>query len=418
MKNREENIADTFEQSEKEAVSLASKLIKFESVNPPGDVTEIANYLVEYLEKEDLEVRTFEPEEGRRGILAEVGDGNVDRTLILNGHMDVVPPGDISKWDFPPYSGKRENGFIYGRGASDMKAGLAGIVVAFITAAKSENMPGNLMLMLVPDEETGGCWGTKYFLENQINYADGCLIAEPSGIYHPTIGQKGALWLKISASGIPAHGSLYPFEGQSAIMKINEVIEVLSTLPERSVKIPDEIREIVDYSKEVIADRQGDGHGGEPLDTLTCNVGTISGGDKLNKVPESCEIEVDIRVPLGRTSEEVLKMIKDDLKSRDISVEIEAIKDPIDPNYTSPEEPIVTSVIDSINNLQDEKEAGPTLQWASSDAKYFRQHGIPTIQYGPAELEGIHSFNEKVKISDVKFATRVYTAIIGNFMFQ
>ena len=111
-----------------------------------------------------------------------------------------------------------------------------------------------------------------------------------------------------------------------------------------------------------------------------------------------------------------MKYVNGELEERDIQVKVERKKDSIEPNYTAPDEAVVTSVINSINSLQEEKEAGPTLQWASSDAKFFSQEGIPTVQYGPAELEGIHSFNEKVKTSDIEFATRVYLATIANFM--
>ena len=406
------------ELDERKAVELTSRLIQFESVNPPGDMGEISRYLAGYLKNEGFDVRTYEPEAGRYGVLVEAGEGKIDRTLVLNGHMDVVPPGDTSRWDYPPYSGKLEDGYILGRGASDMKGGLAGTIVAFIAAAKYGKIPGKLILMLVPDEESGGCWGTRYFLENHLDTADGCLIGEPSGLFHPTIGQKGALWLKVTASGVPAHGSLYPFEGDSAIINMTEAIDVLSSLPDREVIVPEEVKEIVEYSKKVITERKvgNGGHSGEALHTITCNIGTITGGDKVNKVPEQCEIEVDVRVPLGTTSDRVMKYVNGELEERDIQVKVERKKDSIEPNYTAPEEAVVTSVINSINSLQEEKEAGPTLQWASSDAKFFSQEGIPTVQYRPAELEGIHSFNEKVKTSDIEFATRVYLATIANFM--
>lgn len=418
VKSQENDLTESLLErlDETEVIDLTSKLIKLQSVNPPGDTKDITRYLTTYLKDKGLDPKIIEPEQGKCGILLSAGRREIDKTLVLNGHMDVVPPGDTSQWDFPPFSGKLEDGYVHGRGASDMKGGLAGLVVAFVLAATTEEIPGQLQLMLVPDEETGGQLGTKYFLENFLEEADGCLIAEPSGKHSPTTGQKGSLWLEISTKGIPAHGSLYPLQGESAIMAMQKVIEVLSELPETPVEVPEKVKQVVELSQEVIEDEEGKEGLGEALHTITCNVGTIQGGDKVNKVPESCRIEADLRIPFGKTAEGVLEALKGKLEDRGVIAEVKKTRESADPNYTLPEEEIVDAVLKSLRTLQDEVTPNPTFQWASSDAKFFRQQGIPTLQYGPAELEGIHSFNEKVSTEDLIFATKVYLATIGNFM--
>ena len=150
-----------------EVVELASKLIKIPSVNPPGDTSEIAAFVKDYLEEEGVAVELCEPAEKRVNLIAEIGERESDRVLVLNGHLDVVPIGDRSRWSFDPFSGEVRDGYLLGRGASDMKGGLAGIIYAFKRLVKFEDqLRGRLKLVCVADEETGGTCGASYLVEN------------------------------------------------------------------------------------------------------------------------------------------------------------------------------------------------------------------------------------------------------------
>lgn len=401
--------------NEDEIVDLCSELIKIPSENPPGDMLKISDFIGNYLEENNIKFKTYEPKEGRIGILTSIGGEKPGKHLILNGHMDVVPVGNRSKWSFPPFSGNVKDGFVHGRGASDMKGGLASLLVAFKLLAEFGNILGKVTLMIVPDEETGGKWGTRWLVDNKIVDADACLIAEPSGRYHPTIGQKGACWLKITTTGSSAHGSLFPLEGENAILKMQKVIDIASSLWDRECKIPEEITEILSRSKSFVKKAKGNKDIGDILDHITVNVGTINGGDKVNKVAERCEMEVDIRTPFGVSFNEVVTYLKRKFDDQSVDAEIEYKGGGIDANYTDPEDTMVKLLLKNIKELTKE-EPYATFQWASSDARYFRQKNIPTIQYGPAELEGIHSYDEKVRIDDLILTSKVYISTIIDYL--
>ena len=140
-------------------------------------------------------------------------------SIILNGHLDVVPAGDRSQWDFDPFAGTVTDTQILGRGTSDMKAGVAGLLFAMKLLKESgAELKGNIRLHLVSDEESGGEFGSRWLCDH--GYAEGanaCLIAEPTSANDIEIGQKGGLTVILKATGKSAHGSLGGIKGDNAI---------------------------------------------------------------------------------------------------------------------------------------------------------------------------------------------------------
>ena len=397
---------------EEAVISLASELIQIPSENPPGNMNEIAMLIGDYLRKAGLSVVTKESTPGKTNIVAELdfGDGP---TLILNGHMDVVPAGDLDKWTWDPFGGKLQDGYLLGRGASDMKAGLAGLIVSLKKIASFDNLHGHVILMVVPDEETGGAFGTRWLLENGVA-GDACLIAEPSGI-NPTIGQKGNLLVNAVTHGASAHGSLSPVVGKNAIHLMKDVIDTIYSLWDTEWPIPEAARQLISHSQKILKE-EGHPAPASVLDRVTVNVGTISGGEKVNMIPSQCEAAFDLRVPIGISTSEVLHQLKQRVAEQ-FSEEVDLIlkNRPSDANFTLPDDPFVELVLHAITEIADE-EAQPVLQWASSDARYFRYRDIPTVQFGPAELAGIHSYDERVKVDDVVEATHVYALLMNDFL--
>ena len=400
--------------SAENVLNLASKLIKVPSVNPPGDTKEIAGVIKEHLGDNGISAELYEPSPGKVNVVARIGGGREEDALILNGHMDVVPVGDETRWSFPPFSGEVKNGFLLGRGASDMKGGLAGIIEAFIAAARFEDeFKRPVILTCVADEETGGRFGAKYLLENGITRGSSVLIAEPTGLDFINIGEKGVLWSKIRIRGKPGHGSLAPYVGENAITKTCEALQELLKVTEMRSTLPGELDEVVKFSREFVERRGGKGVG-IVLDHVTINIGMIRGGVKVNVVPDLCEVELDMRLPIGLPSSRVIEFIKDVLKRYDGELEIVASSEA---NYTSPSCEIVKAlrkVILEILGL----EARPFLQIASSDARFYREKGIPTIHYGPGELETVHGYDEKIRVDDLIKASKIYAGIIAEYSIQ
>ena len=391
---------------------LCSELIRIPSVNPPGEMEEIAAVVEDVLRKARLTVERIIGPSGQPSVIGRLdfGDGP---TLLLNGHMDVVSAGDINRWSWDPFGGEERDGYILGRGASDMKGGLAALLVALSKVSELSHLHGRIVFMAVPDEETGGMNGTRYLLEQGIT-GNACLIAEPSGI-NPTIGQKGNLWLEVVSHGVSAHGSLSPAVGVNAIRTMNRVIDALYRLWEIEWPISEENRKLIAQSQQLLRQEGQDGPA-EALARVSVNVGIISGGDKVNMVPSRCEAQFDMRVPIGVSSDAVLQEIDRVVqKEGGNNVEVKLLSPATEANVTPPTDPFVQIVLRAIQEVRGGSPQ-PMLQWASSDARYFRYRGIPTVQYGPAELDGIHGYNERVRVEDLVNAARIYALLIAYYL--
>lgn len=394
-----------------ELLELAGLLIRTPSENPPGDCTEIADVIAGHLRGAGVDAELLDAGQGRVSVVAHHGEkGEGQRHLVFAGHHDVVPVGDVSRWSFPPFAGDVVDGWLRGRGASDMKAGLAGLIHVFILLQRlGVPLAGRLSLASVPDEETGGRLGADWLLDQGVlDGADGGIIAEPAERDHPTIGQKGSNWFRLTIKGRPGHGSLQPVHGTSANLLGAKAILALQKLWDMTPNAPEEVRELIAASKRFAVQREG--YAPEVADVfehVTINVGSIHGGTSTNVVADTCVIEFDTRVPIGLSRAEVLARVHEILADEGIEAEIEPLGFMSEPNWTVPTAPIVETLVGALRELSD-PEAQGVLQWASSDARTFRSHGIPVLQYGPADLATIHSFDERALAADVVLAAKVY----------
>ena len=406
------------EENKDELIDLCCRLIQFPSENPPGDSEPISRYIHEYLERFGIETQWHEAGPKMFNLISRIGNADEDgKRLIYCGHTDVVPAGDLSKWEFDPFSGEVKDGWILGRGASDMKGGLAGLIfAATILKRLGVELPGELIPAIVPDEETGGELGVPWILERKLVEGDGCLIAEPSSPYNPTLGQKGSCWFQLTVYGKPAHGSLGPIAGKNAILDAMRAIECIRTVWDYPVTIPDEVKPLVQISKEYMLGTEREPYQGV-LERISCNIGTIQGGTKSNVVPDTCTVEVDCRLPFGVTREEVMGYIHGKLDALGIDYEIKPFGIMSHANYTDPSDPVCRAIVDNITYVTKEHAYG-VQQWASSDARHFRNYNIPVLQYGPAYLPSIHNFNEKVLVEDVIRCAKVYVAAAIDFLYE
>ena len=389
-------------------------MISIPSENPPGDARAIASFIKSWLEDFGATVEAYEPENGKVSLVAKTGK-DMSPSFILNGHMDVVPAGDPERWELPPFCGEVREGRVHGRGATDMKGGLTSIMMAFVAFLNiADNLPGRLVLNAVPDEETGGLYGSKWCLENGKVQGDACLIGEPTGTINSFLGEKGVCWLRLSAKGIPAHGSL-PMMGENAIEKLVRIFPAVRQLEKEKISLPDDILEATEISREFYLEMaKGKGFSeasrlkavAGAIDHCTANIGTIRGGVKTNIVPESCVAEIDIRIPAGITPEEVKNRLMELLTESGLSsIECELVLSS-DPNYTATTERIYTTLKDNVKDILDVTVA-PLLVTGGTDGRYFRLKNIPTVIYGPGEISMAHSYNEYVLIDDIVNAAKV-----------
>lgn len=408
--------------SRKEILKLCSDMVKIPSENPPGNMETIASYLKDWLEERGFTVKSYEPENGRISLVTSIGESEKP-SLILNGHMDVVPAGDLKRWQFPPYSGKITNGKIFGRGTTDMKGGLTSIITAFVAISEvMDKIPGKIILTAVPDEETGGEYGTGWLVKNNKISGNACLIGEPSGINGSFIGEKGLCWLRFEAKGVPAHGSL-PTIGESAIEKMMRALAVIRKIEKEKVKMPEDILETIAISKDFykdialvkVNDESKAKNVARAVDHNTVNFGVIKGGTKINIVPESCTVDADIRVPLGTTSEEVKNHIVRLLKEAGLADIKCSFIFKSEANYTPPTKKIFAILKQNVKEIIG-IDLKPLYFTATTDGKFLRSKGIPTLNYGPGDLTFAHTYNEQIQTENIITVAKIIAGSTLDFL--
>ena len=172
---------------------------------------------------------------------------------------------------------------------------------------------------------------------------------------------------------------------------------------------------VLKNSKDIVKEAQKVPGVENVIDHVTVNIGTIKGGTKTNMVPDFCEAEVDVRVPIGVTLKEVLDKFDGIIKKLNLKgIEYDYTWNS-EANFTDADTELVKSVVANAEAVW-KKKVVPAYQWASSDARYYRLKGIPTIQYGPANTEGIHSYNENVDTEDIINSVKVYLGIMADLL--
>ncbi|MFQ5764853.1 MAG: M20 family metallopeptidase, partial [Rhodospirillales bacterium] len=240
------------------ALELTRELIRFDTVNPPGNERPCAEHLGRMLEDAGFSVTYHDFAEGRTSLVARAGGGDKP-PLCFTGHIDTVPLGAMP-WSKDPFAADVEGDRLYGRGSSDMKSGVAAFVFAMVELMPQLADGPGVVLVITAGEETG-CEGAFQLagLGDVLGRAGAIVVAEPSANY-PFVGHKGALWLKARSRGVTAHGSM-PERGINAIYKAARAITRLE-----------------DFDFNVARH--------EVLGKPTLNVGTVEGGMNINSVPD------------------------------------------------------------------------------------------------------------------------------------
>ncbi|MDD1651508.1 MAG: ArgE/DapE family deacylase [Methanomicrobiales archaeon] len=380
---------------------ICADLVRIRSENPPGSTAEVAEYVRDHLDALGIGSRLIRKRGGRVNLLS-VSPG---APLLFCGHLDVVPAGE-GEWSVDPFGGEIRGGMLYGRGASDMKGGCAAILAAVTTLVEGggRNLP--VSLAFVADEETGGEMGIRAVLDRGILPPCDCIVAEPTPVLHPVIGMKGLLRLTLRFRGRPGHGSLYPRVGVSAVMEAITLIEYLEKAHARVYQPPEELREPVEVSSQVLGRTFGIPDPAAVLQRITFNPGRIEGGEKANIVASRCSLELELRIPFGASTRRILAS----LRKRAGGAEME-VRSQSEPNFTPPDVSLVGILSREIRRVH-RKEPRPIVQWAASDAKHLRAAGFRVVEYGPGDLATLHGVDERVPVRALIQAADVYRGVI------
>ena len=371
---------------------LLRDMIREVSVNPPGGERGCAAIVADKLRGLGLDVDLVEKEEGRTNVVACLRGTRGSPVLLYNGHIDVVPAGN--GWTRDPFGGEIIDNVLFGRGTADMKSGVASMVAAAEAIVKSGvKLKGNLIITAVADEETGSAKGTRYLIERGLR-ANMAVVSEPTDL-RVEIAHKGILWAEITTRGRGSHASR-PHLGVNAVDKMLEIITAL-----HGIKL-EGWNQLFDVPQPVLS------------------VTTISGGTKINVIPDLCRIEIDRRLLPGETPEYALKQIIEAVaKAKAVDSAIDAsvkVLEEWPPMEVAPEEPIVQAlarVVEARTGAKPKlfgKAAGTDASWLVRDAK------IPTVLYGPGDPRFSHTPDEHVELEKVTEAARVFAVLAGDIL--
>lgn len=378
-------------------VDLARDLIRIPTPNPPGGERQAILLLEPRLRAMGFRLRRVITPAGRWNLLAERGFGTArgaprPRTFLFNGHLDVVPVGDEASWKHPPFAGKVAGGKLWGRGAADMKGGIAAFLAAAAAVARSGiRSPHRLAVHLVSDEEALGSQGTGYLVANRLVRASLAVVGEPTGL-QPGLAAKGTLRGSVRVIGRAAHSST-PERGVNAIRQAGRLVERLSRL-------------------DLLARHP-------LLGRPSLVVSMIHGGVRSNVVPPECTIQFDRRVLPGE-------------KRAGIAREIAAVIDELRRahpdfrarvSYGGFARPSEIPAGSEVVRLAEEalravgRRPRPIALSGTTDARFLiRRARIPALILGPGDLAQAHAANEHVRIDELEEAARVYAHMVQRFL--
>ncbi len=400
----------------RELTELLQSLLRIPSDNPPGDTTAITEYIKQYLSQNGIDSQIIETKPGIANIVATVGSGKPH--LVLNGHLDTFPAEVGEPWSIPPYSGEFKEGRLYGRGAGDMKGGLAALLYSFVKVAKFGH-GGRLTFTGTSDEETGGEWGALWLLDHEPEVlGDAVLNGEPSGLT-VRIGEKSRVSIVLEAEGKAAHGSFAGYVGENAIMKMVRILPLVEKFQGTPARLTEETLKL---TEEVMKGyKQQYGHESETmtnvLKEVTVNIGTIEGGSEDNIVPAYCKVKVDTRLPLGITPDEITEMIKEKIHEVDQSIKVSWARPPqivTEATYSSIHAPI-TEVL--AKNHREVTCTEPLYSFTSggTDCRFWRKKDIPAVSYGP-RVYAMGGVDECITVDDLVTTAKVQIATMLDYL--
>lgn len=363
-------------------LDAARALIAVPSPNPPlatGAVAQAAADLVRQHVPE-AELSLHDAGEGVVNLVARVHGTAPGRRLVLSGHLDTYPVNEALPWTVDPLGGTVRDGRLYGRGAADMKGGIAASLAAFaVLAGHRELWRGEAVLALAGDEESMGRLGTQWLLDHVLHAkGDAAIIGDAGSPAVVRFGEKGFLWVELEATGKPAHGA-HVHLGANAIDRLRAALDAISGLRDLPVPAPDAVTQAIAAARAVSEPLSGTGEA-DTLARVTVNIGHVAGGTSMNLVPASARAGIDIRLPAGVPCAEAEAQLAAALAGMD-GVSLRVLRR-YEPSVTPPGAEIVRTVAAAAERVLGQAPA-VNMRVGASDSRLFRMAGIPTVVYGP-----------------------------------
>lgn len=390
-----------------ELIQLTRDLVRIPSVIRPDDpfATEaaVAAHVERWLAREGFTVETQDVAPGRPNVIAWLGDKGSGRSLLLEGHTDVVTEGDAREWTRPPFAADLVDGRIYGRGAADMKGGLAAAMVAVAAIKRSGvRLGGRLVVGALVDEE-GDMIGVKHFCETPIGRElDAAIICEPEQ-NELCLEQRGVVWARVSAHGRMAHGAM-PEAGANPISALGAVLAEVPALERRLRRASARSR----YLR-------------PPTVTPTVIQAPVEGVPQSNVIPSSAHATLDVRLTPGpdaaAVSAEIDTLCREaERRCPGVRVEWQALNGVRVATTVDAGEPIVRAMVKAVRQATGRRARFGGVP-GSTDGTILRTTlGIPIVTCGPGNRLIPHQVDEWVETSELIDAARIYAASALNFL--
>ncbi len=431
-----------------EALEYFRNLLRFDTTNPPGNEREACEYLGKILEKEKIGFEILESAPGRANLVSRLrGDGSLP-PLLLNAHLDVVP-AEKTYWTHDPFGAVVEDGFLWGRGALDMKHMAVMSMMSLILLRRHEaGLKRDLIFAAVADEETGGRLGSGWLADHhpdkvRAEYALGEIggfsrIANGKTFYPVQIAEKGICWLRLKAKGTPGHGSLPNWEG--AVGKIGKAAHRLGSerlpfhcTPQAAVFI-ETMAAHQPFPKGLVLRQALNRHLSQwILDKVvpdkglarmlyatlhnTANPTILRAGEKVNVLPSEAVLQVDGRVLPGQTQEDFLREVQGVIGD---GYEIEVLEFQ-SATSAPPDDPILRAMADILGRHDPSAVVVPNMVPGFTDAKHYSRLGTRCFGFSPVKLpEGfsfidlMHGHDERIPVEGFFFGIRVLFDLVAH----
>ena len=422
---------------ERRTTELLQRLIRFNTVNPPGDEQAVQEFLKGLLEEAGFECELLSAEAGRPNLVARMRARSDGPRLCLLGHVDTVL-ADPAEWSVDPWSGELRDGCVWGRGALDMKSQVAAEAAAALVLAEQGWRPeaGELLLVFTCDEETGAAVGARWLCEQRadrvacdmvVNEGAGeCFEYDGRRMYGVCAAEKGVFRFTLTTSGRAGHASI-PRIGDNALVKMGPLLEALREIrpvyeasPETEALLDALGVDDADLGEAVREVEQTDPRVAillEPMLGVTLTPTMISASEKINVIPSRAQLRVDCRVPPGLGEEHARERIAQALGQDGFDVDF-------DETVVGNRSPIDTPLMDLISAFVEREDPGaravPVVLPGFSDSRWFRAAFPECTAYGffpqramdlfeAAPL--VHGADERVPVEDLGLAARFYAGL-------
>ena len=427
-----------------ETIDLLRRYLTIDTTNPPGRETEGARFLAGVLERDGIASECAESAEGRGNVVARVkGDGSLPG-IVLHHHIDVVY-ADRRYWSVDPFGGVIQDGFLYGRGALDMKS--TGILqLGALLAIRRAKVPlkRDLIYLATADEEAGSRFGAQWIADHRAHWLGGAeyaiselgFVSTHPGARAPlgtiVISEKTGLPLRLTARGEPGHGSM-PWPDTAPHRLIRALGRLLQA--ERPLRVLPETREYFRALASVLPGDTGrgledvEGSLGEPafrarflahphhaaLVRTTFAVNMLKGSEKRNVIPPEAVADLDCRMLAGDDPEEIRAWVERVVADSQVAVEITG--EAKQPNLSPPDTELYKHMADTLRRRAPGVVVTPEILVAFTDNWVFRRMGLHGYGWSPfvcdeGELRRIHGNDERLSLENIREGVRAYTEML------